>query len=91
MLCLTETWIQEEQNDLIHIDYYDFVAFYCQRELRGGGVAILLSTGHKYTERTDITEFTIDYIAECCAIEIESKDIIVAVYRNDRELEVFYC
>lgn len=90
-ICLCETWITESQKDHIHVNGYQFAANYsrCQRK-GGGGVAILVRDGIEFTNRLDITDLTIEYIIECCAIELKPNLICFNIYRGDREIEHFF-
>lgn len=91
VVCLTETWIRNDQKGIITVRRYEFSSTFCRQNHRGGGTAILTRTGLNCKKLPDITNLSIEYVVECCAIEIKSpKLIIILVYRPDRNIEQFF-
>lgn len=90
VVCLFETWITEARRPYVHIDGYEFAATYCRREREGGGVAILLPSGTKFSNRQDLTNLTLEYVIECCAIELKPNNLLICVYRGDRQISKFF-
>lgn len=90
VICLTETWINDAQRHLIQVNGYEIAASFCRRERRGGGVATLIRNGLEYNIRQDIIDLSVEYIVECCAIEIKPNILVINIYRADRDIEIFF-
>jgi hypothetical protein len=89
--CVSETWISENQKELVTIDNYDFAASFNRSQRQGGGVAMLLQQNIEFTERKDISILSIEFIFECCAVEIPKENILlINIYRPDRDVETFF-
>lgn len=90
-ICLTETWIREDQKNTITVNNYQFADAYYRHDHRGGGVAILLRDGIEYKSITAITDMSIECTVECCAVEVVKHHILlITIYRPDRDIEVFF-
>lgn len=87
---LSETWISATQLPYIHVEGYEFAAAYCRHQRRGGGVAILLPNGTKFTDRPDLSQLSIEYVVECCAIELKPNLLLINIYRANRQIEKFF-
>ena len=78
---LTETWLNESNQDILGFPNYNHVYMYRQNKT-GGGVSILLQTHIQYKE---LTEFSIcNELFECVFVEVEmtgNNVIIGCIYR----------
>lgn len=91
IVCLSETWINEDRAQSIQINNYNFASSYNRRHYRGGGVAILTREGVAYKELVDFKKLSVEYVTECCAIEvIEHNLIIISIHRLDRDIDTFF-
>lgn len=90
VICLAETWISAGREHYIQVNGYQFAADFSRRKRKGGGVAILVRDGIEFTTRPDISDLSIEYIIECCAIELKPNLMIICIYRGDREIELFF-
>ena len=90
-VCISETWLTKEKLPLFQVDGYAISASYCRRSRRGGGVLILTKGNIETLEVTDITDMSIDYVLELCAVEIKYLNLlIITMYWNGREEDKFY-
>lgn len=91
VVCLSETWIKQDQQQYVQVDGYEFAASYNRRIRMGGGVAILTRVGVPYKQRTDLEELSIERVVECCSIELPDHNIVlINIYRVDRNIDIFF-
>lgn len=91
VICISETWLTQEKLDLIHFSGYKFASSFCRTTRTGGGVCILLQEHIECINRNDISEMSKEYIIEICATELLKENLlIVTMYWNRREEEIFY-
>lgn len=89
-ICLCETWLSPDKLSNLHFSGYKIAASYCRRTRGGGGVCILLQNHFEYKEICDISNMSVEYCIELCAIELPNENVlIVTIYWNRREEEVF--
>lgn len=70
---------------------YKIASSYCRKHRGGGGVCILLHDSIESIDRTDITDLSIEYVIEVCAIELPKHNILLlSVYWNRNEEDIFY-
>lgn len=90
-ICISETWLSTEKQELIKFSGYKIASSYCRSTRTGGGVCILLQEHIDCINRSDITDKSIEYVLELCATELPKENLlIIAMYWNRREEEVFY-
>ncbi|KAI5642242.1 reverse transcriptase (RNA-dependent DNA polymerase) domain-containing protein [Phthorimaea operculella] len=90
-ICLSETWIPFLKAEFVKIPNYNFASAFYRKKHIHGGVAILLHDDIKYIERKDILDLSVEFIFECCSIELVQYDIIlICIHRLDRNIEVFF-
>lgn len=76
---------------MIDFSGYKVAESFCRENRGGGGVCILLEEHKDNIERNDITEMSLEYILEVCAIEIPNENLLlVTMYWNRREENIFY-
>lgn len=90
-LCISETWLSPEKLNMINLTNYKIAASYCRNLRTGGGVCILLKNHIEYIERKEISEMSIEYVLEICAIELVKEDILLLnLYFNGKKEDQFY-
>lgn len=91
IICISETWLTEAKIELLKFSGYKFATSFSRQNRVGGGVCILLQDHIEYAELTEITNMSIEYVVEMCAVKLTNENlIIVSLYWNSREEDVFY-
>lgn len=93
VICVTETWLNEEKLRLLQLNNYDIVSRFCRKNHGGGGVCIFVNKSFECSGRLDIELLSVESIFEICAIEVPKANLlIVNLYwpNSKREIEVFY-
>lgn len=93
VICLTETWYNEEKLELLNIKGYTPCSSFCRKAHGGGGVCILLRDEYEYKKIKEIETLSVEMIFEICAIELSKFDmLIINLYwpDSDRGKEIFY-
>jgi endonuclease/exonuclease/phosphatase family metal-dependent hydrolase len=90
-ICISESWLTQEKIDLIHFTKYKVASSFCRTTRGGGGVCILLRDHIHYVEIKYVTDLSIEYILEMCAISLpKEKILLISMYWNRREEYKFY-
>lgn len=82
IICLTETWITDENvYNFINLEGFKVASYYCRKNRIKGGAAILVHNNINF-KRIDVEKFCADRVFECAAIMIESEKIcIIVIYK----------
>lgn len=90
-ICISESWITQEKQDLIHFTGYKMAGSFIRKNQAGGGVCILLQDHIEYKEKRDITNLSLQYRVEVCAVELVKENlIIILLYWNGLDEAAFY-
>ncbi|XP_063395759.1 uncharacterized protein LOC134680582 [Cydia fagiglandana] len=90
-LCISEKWLSQAKANLISFKNHHLAASFFRAKHNGGGVSILLRDDVDYVERKEISDMSVEYVIEVCAIELLKFDIIlILLYWNGRETDTFY-
>lgn len=92
--CLTEHWLHPDQISAVKIDGYKLGSVYTRETYIHGGVMILIQENIKCEEISEIKNFAVEKICECCAINCEINKVkfaVLAVYRSpNTDINLFF-
>lgn len=75
---------------MIQFSGYKIATSYCRKSRGGGSVCILVQDHIEFIERNDITNMSIEYVIELCAIELPKENILLlTIYWNKKEEDIF--
>lgn len=78
-LCISETWLNSEKLQYLHINGFFIATSTCRENREGGGVCILLRNFIEYKERIDIKKMSVESIFEICGIELCNTNVVLIV------------
>lgn len=82
-IAISETWLKDDQGDVVQLEGYDFFSIK-RLNKRGGGVALYVKSIHQCDIVKNLS-FSLENIMECVTVEIKcekSKNVIIScVYR----------
>lgn len=89
--CFSETFLNDDEVNILQLDGYKKVANFCRKRKKCGGVVIYVKNTIDCNEIQWISEMSIESHFECCGIVITGLNfLIVCVYRSpNSNLEIF--
>lgn len=91
ILCLTETWGQDDRVATMVIPDFELAALFNRKFFMHGGTAIFVKNGIEYKVRHDINKLAFEMNFELAAIELKyCKIIVIAAYRPDKDIYLFF-
>lgn len=93
VLCISETWLNKEKEDLLEIPGYTVSSSFCRTQHIGGGVLIAVINGLECHDRPDISSISVEKIIEISAVELPQVNILLLnIYlpNSKRDIDVYY-
>lgn len=91
VLCLSETWGKDHRVQTMNLENFELASYYNRKLFEHGGTAIFVKNGLNFRIRHDLNKISFEMNFELTAIELKpSKLVIVAVYRPDKDLCLFF-
>lgn len=89
-ICISESWLSEAKLELTQISGYTIASHFSRTVRVGGGVCILLQHDIEYEEVETITNISIEYNLELCAVKLTRENIIlICAYWNGVNNDIF--
>lgn len=90
VICVTEHFMMEGYECNLVLPNYTLASSHCRSCIKRGGTCILLKQEHKFRELPEIKKFCLDYIFECCAVELlEFRTAVICIYRVPKQNNLY--
>lgn len=89
-ICVSESWLTEAKLELLQISGYRIASHFTRKNRVGGGVCILLQDDVEYEDVTSITDTSIEYNLELCAVKLTRQNVLlICAYWNGDDRDRF--